>query len=88
MSQNLSKDTKKIFEEILEDINFYFDRLEKTHSKEDELRFYFSVMKYYEILCKENNIPDNKILYQRAKENYDKLFLIGKVFSPNRKVWE
>lgn len=80
------KEIKKVLEGILEDLNFYLERFEKTNSKADGLRFYFSVMRYYEILSREDDNEDNRLLYQRSKENYDSLFPSGDYFSMNRKA--
>lgn len=86
MSEKNFTELEEILKEIREDIGFHFDRFEKTNSKADELRFYFSVTRYYEILSREEDNEDNRLLYQRSKENYERLFPNRDVFSMNRKV--
>ncbi len=85
MSEKYSAELEGILEEIREDIGFYFERFEKTKSRADERRFYFSVVRYYKLQYEKEPSKNNEVLYERAKENWDRLFTEEDVFSPNRR---
>lgn len=86
MCQKLTKKVEEELEELREDVGFYFEKFEKTEAKADKIRFYFSVMRYYALLCQIDNNPQNQLLYQRAKENYDRVVPVGEIYSHHHKT--
>lgn len=76
MSQKLSEEVEKELEELRELISFYFGQ--------DEIRYRFSVMKFYEVMIREGR-KDYKKDYEKAKAKYDALFPKDS-FSMNRKT--
>lgn len=84
MSQNLSEQVEKELEELRDDIKYFFQKLNKTESEADEIRYRFSVRKFYEVMLNAGR-EEYKQEYENAKEKYEALFPIKEVFSVNRK---
>ena len=77
---------EKNLKQISEDIAFYRDEFKKTGKQAEEIRYWFSVMKYYEIKLKRSNSHEYRGLYQQAKDNYERLVPRDDVFSMNHKA--
>jgi hypothetical protein len=78
---------KSNLEKIREDIGFYFkewleNEFNPRKTRQHEIRYRFSIMKFYEIMFKDLKRKD----YKNAEQKYDDLFPISDTFSMNRKT--
>jgi len=83
VSQKLSDKAREVLEELREGISFYFQNLQKREKKSDEIRYRFSIMKFYEVMFREGRKEYNQA-YENAKAKYY-AFFPEEVFSVNRK---